>query len=412
MATCRIVWMLVAYALAADANETEEAPGGIPQVPNPQQAASFEVPGVSDMVAAYDVMDTTKVGKDPLKARLQRILEANSEDETTPAPPSPEDTAAYEAAIGAAMERALDIERAQQEIWPAVNDQVRKVEQAVRALEQENEQERATAGESNQMSTLYNAAAPVSNGVLSFVKTSDGQTSDAQSIGKYEGVEDGDFEDNLEETATAVLMVEQVLDKLKTKTTPRLVTINITQEGLYNTSEHMSEDFNGNARRIVGLKDRMETLESELVKAREVLNVLTQYATDRTADASAAAPVAAPEEAAPEALVQLRDTSKVPEDELMREEVKMRELKLDGRMSPGQMAKVASGKRMSPSAFAMELPKIDTPPDLKQITIPNQVSPPPMNKAAIHALVPTLLSEATATVTTALDKLRTLTKRL
>lgn len=408
MATCRIVWMLVAYALAAEANETED---GIPQVPNPQQAASFEVPGVSDMVAAYDVMDTTKVGKDPLKARLQRILDANKEEETTPAPPSPEDTAAYEAAIGAAMERALDIERAQQELWPVINEQVRTVEQAVVALEQENEQERATAAESNQMSTLYNAAAPVSNGVLSFVKTSDGQTSDAQSVGKYEGNEDGDFEENLEETATAVLMVEQVLDKLKTKTTPRLVSINITQEGLYNTSEHMSEDFNGNARRIKGLEDRARQIEAELTKAKEVLNVLTQYATDRTADASAAAPVAAPEEA-PEALVQLRDTSKVPEDELFREEVKMRQFKMDGRMSPDQMAKVASGKRMAPSAFAMELPKIDTPPDLKQITIPNQVSPPPMNKAAVHALVPTLLREATETVTTALDKLRTLTKRL
>jgi hypothetical protein len=411
MATCRIVWILVAYSLAADANETEKGPSGIPQIPNPAQADSFEVPSASDMVRAYDVMDTTKVGQDPLKARLQRILDSQKTDESTPAPPSPEDSAAYEAAIGTAMERALDIERAQQELWPVVNEQVRMVEQAVVALEQENDQERATAAESNQMSTLYNAAAPVSNGVLSFVKTSDGQTSDASSIGKYEGVEDGDFEDNLQETATAVLMVEQVLDKLKTKTTPRLVNINITQESLYNTSEHMSEDFNGNARRIKGIQDRAGLLEKELTKAKEVLNVLTQYATDRAADASAAAPV----EEAPEALVQLRDnqndTSKAaPEDWL--EEVKMHAFRMNGRMSPDKMAKVSSEKRMSTAAFPMDLPKIDTPPELKQITMPSQVSPPPMNKAAVHALVPTLLSEVSASVTTALDKLRTLTKRL
>jgi len=417
MGTCRIVWILVAYSLAADANETTEKAPGIPNVPNPQQADAFEVPSASEMVKAYAVMDTSKVGKDPLKARLQRILDANKEEESTPAPPSAEDSAEYEAAVSAAMERALDIERAQQELWPVVNEQVRMVEQSVRALEQENDQERATARESNQMSTLYNAAAPVSNGVLGFVKTTDGQVNDAKSVEKYESVEDGDFEDNLEETATAVLMVEQVLDKLKTRTTPRLVNINITQEGLYTTSERMSEDFNGNARRIKGLQDRTVQIEGELTKAKEVLNVLTQYATDRSADASAAAPVAetapAEEAANPEALVQLRDThngtSTVPLDEQMRETVKMRAWKMLGRMTTDQLAKGVTGEtRISPEAFAMALPKIDTPPELKQITMPKQVSPPPMNKAQIPAIVPKLLSETSATVTDALAKLKTL----
>jgi len=416
MGTCRIVWILVAYSLAADANETAEKAPGIPNVPNPQQADAFEVPSASEMVKAYAVMDTTKVGKDPLKARLQRILDANKEEASTPAPPSAEDSAEYEAAVSAAMERALDIERAQQELWPVVNEQVRMVEQSVKALVQENDQERATARESNQMSTLYNAAAPVSNGVLGFVKTTDGQVNDAKSVEKYESVEDGDFEDNLEETATAVLMVEQVLDKLKTRTTPRLVNINITQEGLYTTSEKMSEDFNGNARRIKGLQDRTEQIESELTKAKEVLNVLTQYATDRSADASAAAPAeTAPEEAAaaPEALMQLRDTqsgaSKVPLDEQMRETVKMRAWKMLGHMTTDQLAKGVTGEtRISPEAFAMALPKIDTPPELKQITMPTQVSPPPMNRAQIPAIVPKLLSETSAAVTDALAKLKTL----
>lgn len=433
MGTCRYVWVLLASALAVETNETlaegsnASAPG-IPQVPIPSQSAGFDVPSARDMASYFNVLDETKVGQDPLKARLTRILEETKADRegTTAAPPNAEDTAKYKQDLRDMMARAKEAERAQQELWPVINEQVRIVEQAVTMLQQENNKARSNAQQTNQMGELYNPAATGANAAEGFLKTNDQQIHDAENVENYESIEDGDFEDNLHETATAVLMVEQVLTKLNERTVPSLVQINMTQESLYNVSDHMSQDFNAVARRLTGLQQRAGSLTKELSMAKEVLNILTQYAVDRSADAKAQTEFEPEAESgaasllqeagrsSPTSFLEETDASKVPEDELMREEVRRRgweqDAVLHGPMDSDRLAKgeIAENK-ITPAAFGMEWGKLATPPTiaLKEIAMPKVVPPVPLTKHAAHTLVPSLLSEMTATVDGALHKLKT-----
>merc|ERR1719359_448909 len=80
-------------------------------------------------------------------------------------------------------------------------------------------------------------------------------------------------------------MVEQVLGKLKEFTLPKTVTINVTQEELYTSSDEVTGSFNALARRLADLEKREKALKAEYEKAKAVIVVLTQYATDRGADA-------------------------------------------------------------------------------------------------------------------------------
>jgi len=178
------------------------------------------------------------------------------------------------------------------QLQPFIKDLSKKVAQIKDVLIEENDESQSGAQQANMLAQSYNAAAPVSNGVWSFLKDVDTATGQAGKVADFEGREDGEFDENIQEAASAVTMISQVLKNLKDVILPRLMLVNGTLDNLYNESDRISEIFNGNARRLTDLQNRSAVLKQELDKSNLVYNVLIEYSTHHQADRIAAAEAA------------------------------------------------------------------------------------------------------------------------
>lgn len=283
--------------------------------------SSFELPDNMEQVGA-NYFATAKVGQSPLATRLATILAKQKAEEAMEhlgeggtkyaAAMSGPGTPGYEEAIQALTADIAAAATAMRELEPMVDDQGRAIDKATGDLIEENDDEKASAETMNHLMAIYNLAVPPINAGAMFVKNVAKNNADATKVNNYEAGATGTYEEELEQMASAVMMVDQVLAKLKKFTMPKVVNINISQEALYSSSDRISSNFNAVARRLVGLQNRHDTLKREYTKAQDVIGILTTYATERTADASASTaapaaetPVPAP---APAGFVQLNAT--------------------------------------------------------------------------------------------------------
>lgn len=243
-------------------------------------------PSGSDLFTATwgkDAEDRMKNG-DAFSNRLKKLLvELAPEDQNKPPPPE-EKNEEWKKNVRTLVGDMNGVQNAVRMLEPIIDQQSNQVEQVRQLLVAENDQSQYGAQQTNVLGQTYNAAAPVSNGIWHFLRDVDGTTSQAQKVETFESQEDGDFDENIQEAAAAVTMINQVLTNLKGTILPRMVTVNVTVEGLYNESDRISEIFNGNARRLTNLKERQTMLEAEMAKAKEVMGVLTEFATRHSSD--------------------------------------------------------------------------------------------------------------------------------
>lgn len=370
--------------------ETEKGSSGIPRIPSPSLANAWKVRSAVTMSTGFDAMKGANTK--PLEQRLTKILEEKRAMDmaanggvvpVTVAPNSPEYTAKVRE-LTREIKKELSVIRILQ---PIVAGHTKEVDAAVEAVLKTNNEERQEAGEANQLSKLYNYATQAGNRVLSFVATAEDATGDTDKVANFQEGQEGRFDAELQDTATAVLMVEQVLGKLKEHTLPKTVTINVTQEDLYSQSDAVSTNFNAVARRLADLLERERKIKAEYEKAREVLMVLMQYATDRGADArNVQAAQAAQEGAAPVAgaLLEENATEKMIPRAVDFQQLRERNMKLLGPnpitaddLATGVLEKNLTAELGQDPEFGSlkQLAKVGAPPEMLSMKIPNVSQP-------------------------------------